>query len=179
MRETLFDKLDFVSIPYTKEQQWFKNLAIFDVESICVREDQFKDTETTQWIGKHVLISVSISSNLIETPKFHGNSNPRNLVESFFVALERLSARSKAQMKLQFSDIETSIKSSHNTMFAVLTERRSPRETVLDLKKNVLRKMKKMLLLSSCKHKRINSLTCKNTCYQSLASIAPNTTLTS
>ena len=33
--ETLFDKLDFFSIPYTKEQQLFKNLAVLDFESTC------------------------------------------------------------------------------------------------------------------------------------------------
>ena len=138
LRETLFDKLDFFSIPYTKEQQLFKNLAVFDFESICVREEQFKDTETTQWIGKHVPISVSISSNLIETPLFLCNSNPQDLVESFVVALESLAAQSKAQMKLQFLDIETSIKSRLNAMFAVLNERRGPRETVLEFEDECL-----------------------------------------
>ena len=98
LRETLFDKLDFFSIPYTKEQQLFKNLAIFNFESICVKEDQFKDTETTHWIGKHVPISVSIASNLIETPIFLCNSNPQDLIESFVVALESLATQSKAQM---------------------------------------------------------------------------------
>ena len=138
LRETLFDKLDFFFIPYTKEQQLFKNLAVFDFESICVREEQFKDTETTQWIGKHVPISVSISSNLIETPIFLCNSNPRDLVESFVVALESLAAQSKAQMKLQFLDIETSIKNRPNAIFAVLNERRGPRETVLEFEDECL-----------------------------------------
>ena len=132
LRETLFDKLDFFSIPYTKEQQLFKDLAVFDFESICVREEQFKDTETIQWIGKHVPISASISCNLIETPIFLCNSNPRDLVESFVVALESLAAQSKAQMKLQFLDIDTSIKSRLYAIFAVLNERRGPRETVLE-----------------------------------------------
>ena len=66
LKETLFDKLDSFNIPYTDEQQLFRNVAIFDFESICVREDGFKDTETTRWIGKHVSISVSISSNLLQ-----------------------------------------------------------------------------------------------------------------
>ena len=70
MEGTFFDKLDFFSTPYTKEQQLLKNLAVFEFESICVREEQFKDTEATQWVGKHVPISVSISSTLIETPIF-------------------------------------------------------------------------------------------------------------
>ena len=38
LKETLFDKLDSFNIPYTDEQQLFKNVAIFDFESICVRK---------------------------------------------------------------------------------------------------------------------------------------------
>ena len=63
VRETLFEKLDAFNIPYKSEEKLFKNLAIFDFESICVVEDSYKQTETTTWIGKHVPISVSISSN--------------------------------------------------------------------------------------------------------------------
>ena len=70
LKETLFYKLDSFKIPYTDQHQLFKNVAIFDVESICVREDVFQDTETTRWIGKHVPISVSISSNLLPEPIF-------------------------------------------------------------------------------------------------------------
>ena len=65
LRETLFDMLDSFDIQYTDEQKLFTNLAVFDFESICIPEEKFKYTETTTWIGKHVPISVSISSNLI------------------------------------------------------------------------------------------------------------------
>ena len=65
LRETLFEKLDSFNIPYREDQKLFKNLAVFDFESICVKEETYKETETTKWIGKHVPISVSISSNLI------------------------------------------------------------------------------------------------------------------
>ena len=75
------------------------------------------------------------------------------MVESFVVALENLAAHSKAQMKLQFLDIETSFKSRLNAIFAVLNERRGPRETVLDFEDECL-KMKKTFLLSSCKCKK-------------------------
>ena len=67
LRETLFEKLDAFNIPYRIEHKLFNNLAIFDFASICVTEDSFKQTETTKWIGKHVLITASISSNLIPT----------------------------------------------------------------------------------------------------------------
>ena len=52
LRETLFEKLDAFNIPYRSEQKLFKNLAIFDLESICVKEaNSYKQTETTTWIG--------------------------------------------------------------------------------------------------------------------------------
>ena len=64
LRETLFEKLDSFIIPYREDQKLFNNLAVCEYfESICVKEETYKETETTKWIGKHVPISVSISSN--------------------------------------------------------------------------------------------------------------------
>ena len=119
LRQTLFEKLDAFIIPYRNEQKLFKNLAVFDIESICVKEDSYKQTETTTWIGKHVPISVSISSNLIPKPIFLCNANPHHLISSFITALERLATQSKAQMKLKFSEVETAIKIK---LFAVLEQ---------------------------------------------------------
>ena len=106
---TQFDKLDSFGIEYTHEQTLFKNLAIFDFESICVQEESFKDTHTTNWIGKLIPISVSISSNLVKEPSFLCNSDPHHLVTSFIGALEILALQSKAKMKNLFFDIETMI----------------------------------------------------------------------
>ena len=111
LRKTLFDKLDSFDIQYTDDQKLFTNLAVFDFESICIPEEKFKSTETTTWIGKHVPISASISSNLITMPIFLYNSNPRDLVESFIDAVEGLATQSKTQMELKFLEIETAIKS--------------------------------------------------------------------
>ena len=80
IRGTLLDKLDSFGIKYTSEQKHFKNLAIFDFESVCVPEETFKDINTTTWIRKHVPISVSVSSNLAEEKIFLCNSDPRHLV---------------------------------------------------------------------------------------------------
>ena len=64
LRQTLFEMLDAFNNPYRNEQKLFKNLAIFDFDSNCVKEGSYKQTETTTWdFGKHVPISVSISSN--------------------------------------------------------------------------------------------------------------------
>ena len=106
-RETLFDKLDSFDIQYTDDRKIFTNLAVFDFESICIPEEKIKNTEATTWIGKHVPISVSVSSNLIAEPIFLCNSNPQDLVESFIDAVEGLATQSKAQMKLKFLEIET------------------------------------------------------------------------
>ena len=114
LRETFFDKLDSFGFQDTGDQKLFTNLAVFDFESICIPEEKFKNTETTFWIGKHVPISVLISSNLIAEPIFLYNSNPRDLVESFIEAVEGLTTQSKAQMKLKFLEIETAIKSNPN-----------------------------------------------------------------
>ena len=76
LRETLFDKLDSFHVQYTDDQTLSTNLAVFDFESICIPEEKIKNTETTTWIVKQVLISVSISSNLITKPLFLCNSNP-------------------------------------------------------------------------------------------------------
>ena len=75
LRETLFDQFDSFGIPYTDDQKLFTNLAVLDFESTCIPEKKFKNTKTTTWIGKHVPISVSISSNLIAKPIFLCNSN--------------------------------------------------------------------------------------------------------
>ena len=86
-------------------------MPIFDFESICVQEDKCRDADTTTWIGKHIPISVSVSSHLIEQPVFLCNSKLGAFVESFFGALHELATQRKAQMKLKFLEIETSVKS--------------------------------------------------------------------
>ena len=69
-QKTLLDKLDSFGIDNTNEQTLFNNLAIFHFESICVQEDNLKDTHTTKWIGEQISISVFISSILVKEPIF-------------------------------------------------------------------------------------------------------------
>ena len=88
MRETLFDKLVFFGIKYTSQQKLFKKLAIFDFKSICVQEESFIDKNKSTWIWKHVPISVSTFSNLVEEPSFICNADPHHLAASFIGALE-------------------------------------------------------------------------------------------
>ena len=128
IRETLFDKLDSFGIRYTSEQNLFKDLAIFDFESTCVQEETIRVTKTTTWIGKHVSISVSISSNLVDEPIFICNSDPHHLVASFIGALENLASQSKAKMKNLFRDIETTIKNKLGSILEKLTQRHNRRK---------------------------------------------------
>ena len=128
IRETLFDKLDSFGINYTSEQKLFKNLAKFDFESIWVQEETFRDTITTTWIGKHVPISVSISSNFVEEPIFLCNSDPHPLVASFIRVLEILASQNKSKMKNLFLDIETTIKIKLGSILEKLTQRHNRRE---------------------------------------------------
>ena len=132
LRETLFDKLNSFDIQYTDDQKLSTNLAVFDFESICIADEKFENAETTTWIGKHVPISVSISSNLIAKPIFLSNSNPRDLIESFFDAVEGLATQSKAQMKLKFLEIETAIKSKLTRTLVSLNERRCRNQRVFE-----------------------------------------------
>ena len=110
IRETLFDKLDSFGFKYTSEQNFFTNLAIFDFESICAQEKNFRDTNTTTWIEKHVPIPVFISSNLVEEPIFLCNSDPHRFVAYSIGDFENLASQSKAKMKNLFHDIETTKK---------------------------------------------------------------------
>ena len=129
IREILFDKSDSLGIKYTSQQKLFKNLAIFDFELICVPEESFNDTKTTTWIGKHVPISVSNSSNRLEKPIFVCNSDPHQLFESFIEALENLASQCKAKMKNLFLDIRTTIRIKLCSILEKLTQRHNRRES--------------------------------------------------
>ena len=135
LRETVFDnfdKLDSFDIQYTDDQKLFNNLAVLDFVSICIPEEKFKNTEMTNWIGKHVPISVSISPNLTARPIFLCNSNPRDLVESFIDAVEGLATQSKTQMKLKSLEVETAIKSMLTQTLESLNERRCRNQRVFE-----------------------------------------------
>ena len=128
MRETLFDKLNPFSVMYTSEQLLFKNLAIFDFISICVQQEAFREINTTIWIGKHVPITLSISSNHLEETIFLYNSDPHHLIASYIGTVEGLASQSKAPMELLFLDIETTFDIRLGSVLEKLTERHNRRE---------------------------------------------------
>ena len=164
LRETLFDKLDAFGISYNDDQKLFKNLAIFDFESICVPTEELKDTNTTTWIGKHEPISLSISSNLIEEPVFLCDKDPKNLIVSFVETLEELANKSKTEMQTKFASIQEIINSRVKAIFEKLNERKGEQLLHLISKMSVLRRRRKLIcLLSSYKCRKINFWTCNNT----------------
>ena len=132
LRGTPFEKLDSFNIPYREDQKLFKNLAVFNFESICINEETYKETETTKWFGKHVHISVSVSSNIISEPICLCNSDPQHLVPSFISTLEGLATQSKAQKKLKFSEVETATKIKLSSVLEQLNQRHSQTEQVND-----------------------------------------------
>ena len=102
MRETLFEKLDNFSIAYPADDTLFKNLAVFDFEAICVHSVDINNTATTSWIGTHVPVSVSISSNLLDVPVFICENDPNRLIISFVAQLEILAAKNKVDVRSKF-----------------------------------------------------------------------------
>ena len=110
----------------------FENLAVFDLESFCVEDETYRETETTKWIGKHVLISVSVSSNLILEPIFLCKSDRRHLVSCFISALESLATQSKARMKLRVIGVETAIKIKLYSILEQINQKHSQRERVIN-----------------------------------------------
>ena len=62
LRETLPDKLRAFDIEVADGYMFFNKFAVFDFESICVKNSKLVDTKTTTWVGKHEPISVSITS---------------------------------------------------------------------------------------------------------------------
>ena len=90
IRKNLFDKLDSFGFKYTSEQRFSKNIAKLDSKSICLQEATFRDRNIKTWLGKHVLISVSNSSNLVEEPISFCKYDRHHIVGFFTEALESL-----------------------------------------------------------------------------------------
>ena len=160
LRETLFEKLEGFSLPVSEGNKLFNNLAIFDFESICVPTEELKETQTTTWIGKHVLISVSISLNLIDEPIFLYNKDLQNLIIDFVSNLELLAEQSQLEMRKKIQDIEVAANERMKKIFDQLKERGiNLQVTNLSTKTNALKIRKEQICQhNSCEFRKINSL---------------------
>ena len=157
LRKALFKKLEGFNLPVSEDNKLFNNLAIFDFESIFVPTEELKETQTTTWIGKHVPISVSLSSNLIDDPIFLYNKDPQNLIIDFVSYLELLAEKSKLEMRTKFQDIERAVNGRMKKIFDQLNERSKnfneeyEDECIEDSKKQICQH-------NSCEFRKINSL---------------------
>ena len=88
----------------------FENLVVFDFESICVKEETYKEAETTKWIGKHVPISVSVLSNLIPQPIFSSIRILGTLYPLLSVPLKAGQRKANHKRSIRFFEVETAIK---------------------------------------------------------------------
>ena len=106
----MFEKLSKFGITVPEDYRLFKNLAIFDFESICVTENNSVSNNSTSWVGKHEPISVSISSNLLKSPIFICDPQPIKVVTQFVDALENLANESRDQMQSQIADVTAAVR---------------------------------------------------------------------
>ena len=119
----MFEKLERFNLPVSEENKLLNNLAVFNFESICVATEELKETKTTTWIGKHVPISVFISSNLIDEPIFLYNKDPKKLIIDFVSKVELLGEKKKLEMGTKFQDIELAVNERMKKIFDRLNER--------------------------------------------------------
>ena len=117
----------------------FNNFAVFDFESIFVKNTKEVDTETPTWVGKHEPISMSITSYLIEELIFICDTEPQSLFSAFVNSMESLAQENKLEMNLKFHDIATRIKEklqcvlpAINTKRGQLSKRNEPKECLLE-----------------------------------------------
>ena len=125
LRETLPNKLRAFDIKVAEGDTRFNNFAVFDFESICVKNNKFVDTATTTWVGKHEPISVSITSNQLEEPICICITEPHSLVSAFVNSVESLAEKNKLELNLKFHDTATRIKEKlERVLSAINTKRR-------------------------------------------------------
>ena len=160
--ETLSDKFWTFGLTYTGEQKLFTNLALSDFESLCIEDNIFVDTNTNTRIGKHIPISLTISSYFINEPFFLCISDPHYLVASSIGAIEGPASQSESQMKMIFLYIETTIIIGLGGIQEKLNQRKRQERTI---EANVIQdecEDEKPPLLSFCRCKTITYLICKN-----------------
>ena len=162
MREALCAKLDSFNIPESDDRKFFRNKPMFVFESICVQADESRHIKTTKWISKHVPLTVSISSNLIEQTTFLCNSDTGALVDYFVDTLDELATQSTVQMTATFLENETSLKSNLNPIFSTHNQCRCRKYPVLEFEDGCIKEEEHKLevmtqILQSQKNQLIES----------------------
>ena len=78
LRETLFDNFDGFENKCEADQKLFKNLAVFDFESTCVKSNEQKDTNSTTRTGKHEPIWCQFPLIYYKNPFSYATKTPNN-----------------------------------------------------------------------------------------------------
>ena len=116
LSETIFERLEDVNINVPQELRLFSNLIVFDFESITVPDNTLRNTELTSWIGKHVPISVSISSNLLSETIFICNEDPLQLIRDFVSSLTNIAEKSTLLMKEKLNNFVLELEEKYWTV---------------------------------------------------------------
>ena len=116
LSETIFERLEDVKINVPHELRLFSNLIVFDFESKTVADNALRNTELTSWIGKHVPISVSISSNLISEPIFICNEDPLQVSRDFVSSLTNIAEKSTLLMREKLNDFVLELEEKYWTV---------------------------------------------------------------
>ena len=116
LSEIIFERLEDVNINVPQELRLFCNLIVFDFESITVPDNTLRNTELTSWIGKHVPISVSISSNLLSETIFICNKDPLQLIRDFVSSLTNIEEKSSLLMKEKLNNFVLQLEEKYWTV---------------------------------------------------------------
>ena len=90
-----------------------------------MEDEEFKDTEFTTVVGNRIPLYVSITSNLVEDPKFFCKNNPPDLVAFFIEVSENFAAQCKVHKKMKLMQVETTIPSKLANFFEIQNQLRT------------------------------------------------------
>ena len=122
LRTTIFDKLTELDISFDESLRLYSNLVVFDFESITVHDETLSDSYSVSWVGKHVPISVSMTSNLLSDAIFLCDPDPMRLTRSFLDKLLELSQQSSIQMRSMFESVFNDLDEKLNLITETLPE---------------------------------------------------------
>ena len=119
LSETIFERLEDVNINVPQELRLFSNLIVFDFESITVPDNTIRNTELTSWIGKHVPIRVSISSNLLSETIFICNEDTNQLIRDYVSSLTNIAGKSTLLMKEKLNNFLLELEEKYWTVSSI------------------------------------------------------------
>ena len=76
-----------------------KNLAVLDYETNCLQDENFKDSDTRNWLRNYNFSSVFKSSNRVDRPIFLWDAHPHHHVAVFETVLKNSNFPGKLQTK--------------------------------------------------------------------------------